>query len=119
MAEKDLYKILGVAKNASQDDIKKAYRKLTMKLHPDRNPDNPQAAEEQFKEVKQAYEILSDEQKRAAYNRFGFEAASGQGGGFGGFGGGGGSFSDIFGDVFGDIFGGRRSGGGARASKGP
>lgn len=120
MAEKDLYKILGVAKNASQEDIKKAYRKLTMKLHPDRNPDNPQAAEEQFKEVKQAYEILSDEQKRAAYDRFGFDAASGQGGGFGGFGGGGGgSFSDIFGDVFGDIFGGGRGhGGGARASKG-
>ena len=113
--DKNYYEILGVDKKASAEDIKKAYRKLSMKLHPDRNPDNREAAEEQFKEVKQAYEILSDEQKRAAYDRFGFDAAT-QGGGFGG--GRGGNFSDFFGDVFGDIFGGGRGRGGATQNKG-
>ena len=88
MAEKDLYNILGVAKTASQDDIKKAFRKLAMKYHPDRNPDNREEAEAKFKEAKAAYDILSDEQKRATYDRYGYEAASGNGagGGFGGWG---------------------------------
>ena len=88
MAEKDLYNILGVAKTASQDDIKKAFRKLAMKYHPDRNPDNREEAEAKFKEAKAAYDILSDEQKRATYDRYGYDAVSGNsaGGGFGGFG---------------------------------
>ena len=115
MAEKDLYNILGVAKTASQDDIKKAFRKLAMKYHPDRNPDNREEAEAKFKEAKAAYDILSDEQKRAPYDRYGYEAASGNGagGGFGGFGAGGFN-ADVFGDIFGDIFGGGRNRGGAR-----
>ena len=115
MAEKDLYNILGVAKTASQDDIKKAFRKLAMKYHPDRNPDNREEAEAKFKEAKAAYDILSDEQKRATYDRYGYEAASGNGagGGFGGFGAGGFN-ADVFGDIFGDIFGGGRNRGGAR-----
>ena len=115
MAEKDLYNILGVAKTASQDDIKKAFRKLAMKYHPDRNPDNREEAEAKFKEAKAAYDILSDEQKRATYDRYGYKAASGNGagGGFGGFGAGGFN-ADVFGDIFGDIFGGGRNRGGAR-----
>lgn len=112
MAKRDLYEVLGVAKDASADDIKKAYRKLAMKHHPDRNPDDKHA-EEKFKEVQSAYEILSDDQKRAAYDRYG-HAAFEPGGGAGGFGAGaaGANFSDIFGDVFGDIFGGGRARGG-------
>ena len=115
MAEKDLYNILGVAKTASQDDIKKAFRKLAMKYHPDRNPDNREEAEAKFKEAKAAYDILSDEQKRATYDRYGYEATSGNGagGGFGGFGAGGFN-ADVFGDIFGNIFGGGRNRGGAR-----
>ena len=114
MAEKDLYNILGVAKTASQDDIKKAFRKLAMKYHPDRNPDNREEAEAKFKEAKAAYDILSDEQKRATYDRYGYDAASGNGGGgFGGFGAGGFN-ADGFGDIFGDIFGGGRNRGGTR-----
>ena len=115
MAEKDLYNILGVAKTASQDDIKKAFRKLAMKYHPDRNPDNREEAEAKFKEAKAAYDILSDEQKRAHYDRYGYDAVSGNGagGGFGGFGAGGFN-ADVFGDIFGDIFGGGRNRGGAR-----
>ena len=115
MAEKDLYNILGVAKTASQDDIKKAFRKLAMKYHPDRNPDNREEAEAKFKEAKAASDILSDEQKRAPYDRYGYEAASGNGagGGFGGFGAGGFN-ADVFGDIFGDIFGGGRNRGGTR-----
>lgn len=111
---KDLYKILGVDKTASKDDIKKAFRKLAMKLHPDRNPDDKDA-EEKFKEAKAAYDILSDDDKRATYDRFGYDAARGNA--QGGFGGGAGGFGDIFGDVFGDIFGGRQ-GGGARQNRG-
>ena len=109
MAKRDFYEVLGVARDASEADIKKAYRRLAMKFHPDRNPDNPEA-EAQFKEAKAAYEVLSNAEKRATYDRFGHEgidAAAGQGGGFSG----GDAFSDIFGDVFGDIFGGRRGGG--------
>lgn len=120
MAE-DYYKLLGVERNASADDIKKAYRKLAMKYHPDQNKGDS-SAEEKFKEVNQAYDVLKDEQKRAAYDRFGsaaFDGSMGGGGGGGGFGGGGfhaGSFSDIFEDMFGDFMGGRGGGGGGRSS---
>lgn len=109
MAKRDYYEVLGVSKNASADELKKAYRRLAMRHHPDRNPDNPEA-ETLFKEAKEAYEVLSDPQKRSAYDQFGHAGVDGQGpGGFGG----GAGFSDIFGDVFGDIFGGGRARGGA------
>ena len=109
-SKKDFYEVLGVNRDASDEEIKKSYRKLAMKYHPDRNPDNPKA-EEQFKEAKEAYEILSDEQKRAAYDQYGHAGVdpSMGAGGAGGFGAGG--FSDAFGDIFGDIFGGARAGG--------
>jgi molecular chaperone DnaJ len=108
MAKKDYYETLGVAKSATETEIKKAFRKLAMKYHPDRNPDDKDA-EHKFKEAKEAYDVLSDSQKRAAYDQFGH---AGVGAGAGGFGGGaaGFNFEDIFGDmgdVFGDIFGGR------------
>ena len=103
---RDYYEVLGVSKTASDPEIKRAYRKLAMKHHPDRNTDNVQQAEEKFKEIKEAYEILSDAQKRAAYDQFG-HAGVNQSAGGGGFGGGGaGGFGDAFGDIFGDIFGG-------------
>jgi molecular chaperone DnaJ len=106
MAKRDYYEILGVARDASEADIKKAYRRLAMKHHPDRNKDDD-SAEARFKEAKEAYEVLSDGEKRATYDRFGHEALRGGAGG-GGFSAEG--FGDIFGDVFGDIFGaGRRS----------
>ncbi len=112
MAKKrDYYEVLGVNRDASDDDIKKAYRKLAMKFHPDRNPDNPKA-EEQFKEAKEAYEILSDSQKRAAYDQFGHAGVDPQAGGPGFGGAGMGGFADAFSDIFGDIFGGNRGGGG-------
>src|SRR3954468_11217568 len=101
MAKRDYYEVLGLNKDASEEDIKKAYRKLAMKHHPDRNPDNPKA-EEDFKEAKEAYEMLSDPEKRAAYDRFGHagvDPQSGMGAGGPGFGG----FADAFGDIFGDI----------------
>jgi molecular chaperone DnaJ len=117
MAKRDFYEILGVAKNASDEEIKKAYRKLAMKYHPDRNPDSKQA-EDKFKEAKEAYEMLSDAQKREAYDRLGHAGVDpnmGAGAGAGGFGGG---FSDTFGDIFGDIFGNGRQRGGAQVYRG-
>ena len=112
MAKRDYYEVLGVSRDASEQDIKKAYRRLAMKYHPDRNPDDA-AAEASFKEASEAAEILLDAEKRSAYDQFGHAAVDGSAG-TGGFGGGfgGGSFSSIFEDVFGDIFGGggRRSG---------
>ena len=113
MSKRDYYEVLGVNRDASNEEIKKAYRRLAMKHHPDRNPDNPKA-EEQFKEAKEAYETLSDEQKRAAYDQYGhaaFEAGGMGGGGFGGFGGGAGAAGFDFSDIFGDIFGGGGGGG--------
>lgn len=109
MSKRDYYEVLGVPRNASEADIKKAYRRLAMKFHPDRNPG--EEAEQKFKEAKLAYEILTDPKKRSAYDQFGHagvdaDGGMGQAGGFG----------DIFGDVFGDIFGGR--GGGRRVHRG-
>jgi molecular chaperone DnaJ len=109
MSKRDYYEVLGVDKGASEQDIKKAYRRVAMKFHPDRNPDDPEA-DAKFKEATEAYEILSTAEKRQAYDQFGHAGVDpSMGGGAGGFQGG--SFSDIFGDVFGDIFGG---GGGGR-----
>lgn len=112
--KEDYYKILGVDRNASDAEIKKSYRSLAMKHHPDRNKDNPEAAEVKFKEINEAYEVLSDPKKRTAYDQFGHAGVDGSAGrgGAGGFGAGG-DFGDIFGDMFGDIFGGRRGGGSA------
>lgn len=108
MAKRDYYQVLELERNASEKDIKKAYKRLAMKFHPDRNQDDKEQAEEKFKEIKEAYEVLSDDQKRAAYDQYGHAAFEQGGMGGGGFGGGGADFSDIFGDVFGDIFGGGR-----------
>jgi molecular chaperone DnaJ len=105
MAKRDYYEVLGVGKDASDEDIKKAYRRLAMKYHPDRNPDNPKA-EEHFKEAKEAYEVLTDSGKRAAYDHYGHAGVDPSVGAGAGFGGG---FSDAFGDIFSDIFGGGRS----------
>jgi len=117
MAKRDYYEVLGVAKGASEDDIKKAYRKLAMKYHPDRNPDDS-SAEAKFKEASEAYEVLSDADKRSAYDRMGHAAFDGMGGmGGGGFGGGG-NFQDIFGqfgDIFGDMFNRAQGGGGGQS----
>ncbi|MEY3921267.1 MAG: molecular chaperone DnaJ [Bacteroidota bacterium] len=125
MAKRDYYEILGVAKSASADEIKKAYRKVAMQFHPDRNPGD-KAAEEKFKEAAEAYEVLSDQEKRAQYDRFGHAGMNNRGG----FGGGQGmnmedifsNFGDIFGDdIFGSFFGGggaRQRGGKARGTRG-
>lgn len=110
MAKRDYYEVLGVDRNISEKDLKKAYRRVAMKYHPDRNPDD-KGAEEKFKEASEAYEILSDSQKRAAYDQYGHDGVNPQmGGGGAGFS----NFSDIFGDVFGDIFGGAAGGGRGR-----
>ena len=106
MAKRDYYETLGVSKGASASDIKKAYRKLALKYHPDKNPDDA-AAEEKFKEAAEAYEVLSDDTKRQQYDRFGHD---GMQGGPGGFGGAGMNMDDIF-SQFGDIFGGAFGGG--------
>ena len=110
MSKRDYYEILGVDKGISEKDLKKAYRRVAMKYHPDRNPGDKEA-EEKFKEASEAYEILSDSQKRAAYDQYGHDGVDPQMGGGSGFN----NFSDIFGDVFGDIFG----GGGSRGGRGP
>ena len=115
MAKRDYYEVLGVQRGADEAEIKKAYRRIAMKHHPDRNQGDNKS-EEKFKEANEAYEVLSNPQKRSAYDQFGHAGVDGQAGA-GGFGGGGASFSDIFGDVFGDIFGG--AGGGGRARGGP
>lgn len=107
MAKRDYYEVLGVSKSAKGDEIKKAYRRLAMKHHPDRNTDDA-SAEKKFKEAKEAYEVLSDADKRSAYDQFGHDGLQARQGG-GGFSAEG--FGDIFGDVFGDIFGGGRRGG--------
>jgi molecular chaperone DnaJ len=108
MAKEDFYKLLGLDRNASDAEIKKSYRRLAMKYHPDRNKENPAEAEAKFKQIKEAYEVLSDPKKRSAYDQFGHAGVDqSMGGGRGGFGAE--SFSDVFGDVFGDIFGGGRS----------
>src|SRR4051812_5955512 len=112
MAKEDYYVILGIVRTASDDEIKKAYRKMAVQYHPDRNPGD-KAAEDRFKEINEAYQVLSDGAKRSKYDQFGHAAFS-AGSGFGGFeqGFGGGSFTDIFDNIFGDIFGG--GGGGQR-----
>lgn len=118
MSKKDYYEVLGVSRTCTEVELKKAYRRLAMKYHPDRNTgEGGEEAEVKFKECKEAFEILSDSQKRAAYDQFGHAGVdpSMGGGGPGGFGGAS-NFSDIFGDVFGDIFGGGR--GGARSNRG-
>lgn len=114
MAKRDYYEVLGLSRTASEDEIKRAYKKLAMKHHPDRNPDDA-SAEEKFKEVKEAYEILSDAQKRAAYDQFGHAGVEPSMGGGGRGGQGFGGFGDAFSDMFADIFGGGRGfGGGPR-----
>jgi molecular chaperone DnaJ len=134
VSKQDYYSLLGVSRTATAEEIKKAYRRLAMQFHPDKNQGN-KSAEEKFKQITEAYEVLSDDQKRAGYDKFGHAGAQGfggtpggpfGGGGFGGFKNGGSAsgdpFQDIFGEVFGDIFGGGRTGGGfstkQRASKG-
>jgi molecular chaperone DnaJ len=112
MAKRDYYEVLGLARSAGDDEIKKAYRKLAMKFHPDRNP-NDKTAEEKFKEVKEAYETLSDPQKRGMYDQYGHAGVEqGMGGAAGGGAQGFGGFAEAFGDIFGDIFGGAAGAGG-------
>ena len=124
MAKRDYYDVLGIAKGASADEIKKGYRKKARELHPDHNSGNPKA-EDQFKEANEAYEVLKDGDKKAAYDRYGHAAFEGGMGGGGGRQGGGGhsdfgsAFSDVFDDLFGDFTGGQRGGGGRRRDASP
>ena len=119
MAKQDFYEVLGVSKSASPEELKRAYRKLAMKHHPDRNPSD-KSAEQKFKEINEAYDILKDDQKRAAYDRFGhaaFEQGGGRGPGDFGFSGG---FADIFDEMFGEFMGdGRRGHNGTLARRLP
>jgi molecular chaperone DnaJ len=117
VSKRDFYDILGVDRGADDEAIKKAYRRLAMKYHPDRAGDDG-AGESQFKEAKQAFEVLSDPEKRAAYDRFGHQGVEGMGGGPGGGAGFGAGAGDIFGDIFGEIFGRGRRGGGPRVFRG-
>jgi len=121
MAKRDYYTTLGLSRDATEEDIKKSYRKLAMKFHPDRNPDD-KGSEEKFKEAKEAYEVLTDAKKRAAYDQFGHagvDPAAGFGGGRGGMGPEGfGGFADAFGDIFGEIFGQQSRGGGSGVYRG-
>src|SRR4029079_19802314 len=105
MAQRDYYEVLGVNRDATEEDLKKAYRRLAMKWHPDRNPDNPKS-EDKFKEEKEAYEVLADASKRAAYDQFGHAGVDPHAAGAGAAGMGG--FGDIFSDIFGEIFRSRR-----------
>lgn len=116
MSKRDYYEVLGVTKSVDKADLKKAYRRLAMKHHPDRNPDDP-SAEAKFKEAKEAYDILSNSEKRTAYDQYGHAAFEG---GMGGASGGAGAsgFGDVFGDMFGDIFGGGGGGGRQRQRRG-
>ena len=113
MSKRDYYEVLGVSKSATEREIKKAYKKLAMKYHPDRTQGD-KGMEEKFKEIQEAHEILTDDKKRGAYDQYGHAAFDQSRGGHHG-GGGGADFGDIFGDVFGDIFGGVRQGGGGRS----
>ena len=121
MAKRDYYTTLGLSRDATEEDIKKSYRKLAMKHHPDRNPDD-KSSEEKFKEAKEAYEILTDARKRAAYDQYGHagvDPSAGFGGGRGGAGPEGfGGFADAFGDIFGEIFGQQGRGGGSGVYRG-
>src|SRR6201981_2823732 len=114
--KRDYYDVLGVSRGATEDELKKAYRKLALKYHPDRNPDDRRAAEERFKEISEAYQVLSDGERRSLYDRFGhaaFEQGAGPGFDFSA------GFEDIIGDLFGDFFGtGRARGGRGRARRG-
>src|SRR5690606_7817252 len=113
MSKRDYYEVLGVDRNASGAEIKKAYRRVAMKHHPDRNPGNKES-EELFKEANEAFEVLSDSGKKARYDQYGHAGVNGQAGG----GAGAGDFGDIFSDIFGDIFGGGRGGGRSGARQG-
>jgi molecular chaperone DnaJ len=116
MSKRDYYEVLGVARGVPAEDLKKAYRKLAVQFHPDKNPGDKKA-EDRFKELSEAYEVLSDPQKKQMYDQFGHAANAGGAGG-GGFAGGAGSMNDIFGDIFGDLFGGGQRGRGGRRQQG-